>query len=85
VALKRMMAAMVERFRDSFDDVQRRIVLDIHHANDRVPVLYPYRRFTAASRATAHGSGPVWFATPSPHWTSTTYSLPVSWRTLTQL
>jgi len=25
-----------------------------------------------------HDSGPVWFATPSPWWTCTSYSLPVS-------
>ena len=29
----------------------------------------------------AHGSGPMWFATPSSQWTFTTYSLPVSRRT----
>jgi hypothetical protein len=29
----------------------------------------------------AHGSGPMWFATPSSQWTCTTYSLPVSRRT----
>src|SRR5215216_7620953 len=32
-------------------------------------------------QTTAHGSGPMWFATPSSQWTSTTYSLPVSRRT----
>jgi Transposase DDE domain group 1 len=35
-ALKRMMAAMVELFCDSFDDVPRRIVLDIDDTEDRV-------------------------------------------------
>src|SRR6202162_5380049 len=36
VALKRMMAAMVEVFCDSFDEVPRRIVLDIDDTEDRV-------------------------------------------------
>jgi hypothetical protein len=36
VALKRMMAAMVALFCDSFDDVPRRIVLDIDDTEDRV-------------------------------------------------
>ena len=35
-ALKRMMAAMVELFCDSFDEVPRRIVLDIDNTEDRV-------------------------------------------------
>jgi hypothetical protein len=35
-ALKRMMAAMVELFRDSFEQVPRRIVLDIDDTEDRV-------------------------------------------------
>src|SRR4029450_9926419 len=35
-APKRMMAAMVELFCDSFDDVPRRIVLDIDDTEDRV-------------------------------------------------
>src|SRR5436305_8054853 len=35
-ALKRMMAAMVELFCDSFDEVPRRIVLDIDDTEDRV-------------------------------------------------
>lgn len=30
------------------------------------------------SRTPTHGSGPVWVASPSPKWTSTIYSLPVS-------
>ncbi|WP_084506400.1 transposase [Geminicoccus roseus] len=34
-ALKRMMAAMVELFCDSFEQVPRRIVLDIDHTEDR--------------------------------------------------
>ena len=34
--LKRMMAAMVELFCDSFDEVPRRIVLDIDDTEDRV-------------------------------------------------
>ena len=32
-------------------------------------------------RTTAHGSGPMWLATPSPYRTCTDYSLPVSRRT----
>ena len=36
IALKRMMAAMVELFCDSFDQVPRRIVLDIDDTEDRV-------------------------------------------------
>ena len=36
VALKRMMAAMVDLFCDSFDDVPRRLVLDIDDTEDRV-------------------------------------------------
>ena len=35
-ALKRMMAAMVELFCDSFEQVPRRIVLDIDDTEDRV-------------------------------------------------
>jgi hypothetical protein len=35
-ALKRMMAAMIELFCDSFEDVPRRIVLDIDDTEDRV-------------------------------------------------
>jgi hypothetical protein len=36
IALKRMMAAMVDLFCDSFDDVPRRLVLDIDDTEDRV-------------------------------------------------
>ncbi len=36
VALKRMMAAMVDLFCDSFEQVPRRIVLDIDDTEDRV-------------------------------------------------
>jgi Transposase DDE domain group 1 len=36
IALKRMMGAMVELFCDSFDDVPRRLVLDIDDTEDRV-------------------------------------------------
>src|SRR4028119_200386 len=35
-ALKRMMAAMVELFRDSFAKVPRRIVLDLDDTEDRI-------------------------------------------------
>ena len=44
---------------------------------------FPCRRSAPASRPKTHGSGPVWFATPSPQWTSTTYSPPASRRTVT--
>ncbi len=36
-----------------------------------------------ASRPTTHGSGPVWFAPPSPQWTGSAYSSPASQRTVT--
>jgi hypothetical protein len=36
IALKRMMAAMIELFCDSYDEVPRRIVLDIDDTEDRV-------------------------------------------------
>jgi hypothetical protein len=36
IALKRMMAAMIELFCDSFEDVPRRLVLDIDDTEDRV-------------------------------------------------
>src|SRR5271157_3322786 len=42
------------------------------------PIGAPADASPPASRPTAHGSGPVWFATPSPQWTSTTYSPPAS-------
>jgi hypothetical protein len=40
----------------------------------------PVNASTCASRRTPHDSGPVWFATPSLHWTCTNYPLPVSRR-----
>ena len=45
------------------------------------PARSPTDASPASSRMTAHGSGPMWFATPSSQWTCTTYSLPVSRRT----
>ena len=39
--------------------------------------MLPCRRFADVSRTPAHGSGPMWVATPSSQWTFTTYSLPV--------
>jgi hypothetical protein len=42
--------------------------------------VLPYRRF-ADILANAHGSRPMWFATPSSQRTCTAYSLPVSRRT----
>jgi uncharacterized protein len=39
------------------------------------------RNPAAGEARQTHGSGPMWFATPSSRWTSTTYSLPVSRRT----
>ena len=38
----------------------------------------PYRLLSAPSRRPPHGSGPGWFARPSPEWTCTIYFLPVS-------
>src|SRR5690349_14860986 len=46
------------------------------------PVRSPADASPTASRRPAHGSGPMWIATPSSQWTCTTYSLPVSRRTL---
>ncbi len=46
-ALKRMMAAMVELFCDSFTDVPRRIVLDIDDTEDRVHGRQQLARFHA--------------------------------------
>ena len=45
------------------------------------PVCSPTDASPPPSRATAHGSGPMWFATPSSRRTCTDYSLPVSRRT----
>ena len=45
------------------------------------PMRSPADASPMSSRTTAHGSGPMWFAIPSPQWTLTTYSLPVSRRT----
>ena len=47
MALKRMMAAMVELFCDSFTDVPRRIVLDIDDTADRVHGRQQLARFHA--------------------------------------
>jgi len=46
------------------------------------PARSPTDASTPPSRVTPHGSGPMWVATPSSQWTCTTYSLPVSRRTL---
>jgi hypothetical protein len=40
------------------------------------PVCSPADASPAPSRMPAHGSGPMWVATPSSQWTFTTYSLP---------
>jgi hypothetical protein len=45
------------------------------------PMRSPADASPLPSRATTHGSGPMWIATPSSQWTCTTYSLPVSRRT----
>src|SRR5450759_5822625 len=45
------------------------------------PARSPADASPTSSRIPAHGSGPMWFATPSSWWTRTTYSLPVSRRT----
>ena len=49
---------------------------------DGWPMRTPVNASPCTSRCTAHDSGPMWFATPSSQWTCTTYSLPVSRRTL---
>ena len=56
---------------------------DVDFAAQWLAYALPCRRFADCPRGrTAHGSGPMWFATPSSQWTCTTYSLPVSRRTL---
>jgi hypothetical protein len=45
------------------------------------PVCSPTDASPPPLRATAHGSGPMWLATPSSYRTCTDYSLPVSRRT----
>src|SRR5208337_700332 len=45
------------------------------------PICSPADASPTSSRTPAHGSGPMWVATPSSQWTFTTYSLPVSRRT----
>ena len=42
------------------------------------PMRTPVNASPPPSRATAHDSGPLWFATPSVQWTFTIYSSPVS-------
>jgi hypothetical protein len=44
----------------------------------------PCQRFARSLTVGAHGSGPVWFATPSLQRTLTSYSLPVSRRTVSK-
>ena len=44
------------------------------------PMRSPTDASPTPSRTPAHGSGPMWIATPSSQWTFTTYSLPVSRR-----
>jgi hypothetical protein len=46
------------------------------------PARSPVNASRAASRPSAHDSGPMWIATPSLRWTCTIDSLPVSRRTL---
>lgn len=45
------------------------------------PMNSPADASPPSSRTSTHGSGPVWVANPSPKWTCTIYSLPVSRRT----
>jgi len=47
------------------------------------PMRSPADASPSPSRTLAHGSGPMRITTPSLRWTSTTYSLPVSRRTVT--
>ena len=59
----------------------------IEHVGTRAEILFaaqwlvyafPYRRVSpVSSRMSAHGSGPMWVATPSSQWAFTTSSLPV--------
>ena len=49
------------------------------------PMRTPVNASPKPSRASAHDSGTVWFATPSLEETCTPYSLPVSRRTLCQI
>src|SRR5579863_10619856 len=44
---------------------------------DGWPICSPADASLTPSRTPAHGSGPMWVATPSSQWTFTTYSLPV--------
>src|SRR5277367_5414595 len=60
VALKRMMAAMVELFCDSYDAVPRRIVLDIDDTEDRAygqQIPATSRDGVGAPCAQSHGTG----------------------------
>ena len=54
-----------------------------HFAAQWLAYAFPCRRFADILADCPHGSGPMWFATPSSQWTCTTYSLPVSRRTQT--
>jgi hypothetical protein len=53
----------------------------LQHTLDGWPIRSPADASQLSSRIAAHGSGPMWVATPSSQWTFTTYSLPVSRRT----
>jgi len=52
---------------------------------DGWPMHSPADASPPSSRTPTHGSGPVWGANPSPKWTFTIYSLPVSRRTCKRL
>ena len=53
----------------------------LQHTLNGWPIRSPTDASQLSSRATAHGSGTTWVATPSSQWTFTTYPLPVSRRT----
>src|SRR4029077_15919222 len=54
------------------------------HGSIARPMRSPVNASPIPSRASAHDSGSMWIATPSPWWTLTTYFLPVSRRTRTE-
>src|SRR5215471_18595020 len=54
------------------------------HGSIAWPMRSPVNASPIPSRASAHDSGSMWIATPSPWWTLTTDFLPVSRRTQTK-
>src|SRR6266567_2432932 len=70
VALKRMMAAMVEVFCDSFDQVPRRIVLDIDDTEDRVHGGQQLALFNATTTAAVSSRSTSMKRPPASRWRS---------------